>query len=1627
MATSTQTDELERYLSSNDLPALMSEVCPISPSHILEFGVQLQISGSKIEELRMHLHTYKNKVYVLKEVLKEALKCQPPLTRREIITALQHPSVEENRLASQIRSQYRPPSQRDSQAPQTALFQQMPTYQLSHLTQPHATSGNLPQTLSNIQPALQPNTSRLFTSEQLNPQLLRPDQHQPSLDQVDQSHQLQTLQRTSMPPPPALVLQRTPQMQHWTKLHHQLPPSMPPHPSSQLFSSQYSLPSHGISSFQPSQYPLCQKDQGHQNQQSLWQRSPSRSSSPDTGYSSDSDLSPIQEARSEFSPPPTPDVTLSPVPSPSHSQQPFSLSLTPVPSTGSPITDIVPPLVKKPRLQYPATPDFTLSPVPSPSHGQQYFPLSSQHLTPIPSRGSPITDIVPPLVKKLRLQYPSPSCLFSSAGKASIATVSHPPLVHDFISFVKKMYSAQNVLRDEKWSLSPTVKFINLACIDRKCVKSKEYNDVTKAMVMDGNVDAIEETKGPIKFSEIAKGISLPSRQGDDRRLILVEGAPGVGKSTFAWEFCRRWMNGETAQQYHLVFLLRLRDDRIRSAKCVKDLFFHPSAEVSAAVYQELLTSHTFHALIILEGYDELPYSCRNDPSSVFNELISGDSLPLATVLVTSRPWATKDLHEKHACHIYQHIEILGFTKKQIKEYINKSISGDKMRSGLNSYLERHPQIKSGMYIPLNSAIVVAVYKDNIENDRQNLPNTITELYSCCVEILIRRHLKRNTGQQGGNELNLPAINLRLPSDVHRNFVHMCHLAFSGIVEATEVKLILSESELPEHFDNLGFMDSVTDLYVTGETVSSHNFLHITFQEFFAAVHISTMSKEQQLQYFREGKGIRLKIVLKFLAGLQKLDCFTKDTASHIVTPASSVSSYLTPVDITVDVDVINWLFEAQSETAMLLILGERKVEFKASKRHMSPMDYYSLGYCISHSQCQWVLSLTGTLEISKEKIIMLAEGARELSGAGKVVELGNEVLLHLSEEKLNLLFTEWNNILYLQKLCIHQSVISDDGAMSLVKAVHQNSNIHTLSLMWNEISDEGALALADVLHHNSTLQLLDLNNNSIGDKGVVALAKALRHNSTLQLLNIYCNNIGDKGAVVLAGALHHNSVLQSLYLSNNSIGDEGAVALADALHHNTGLQSLYLSNNSIGETGAVALAEALRHNSTFQLMELSYNSIGDDGAVALAYALHHNTGLQSLYLVHNSIGYTGAVALAEALHHNSTFRLVKLGYNSIGYKGAVALAEGLHHNHTFFSLDLNNSSIGDEGAVALAKALHQNSIFQSLNLDNNGIGNVGATAIAQSVYHNSTLKHLSLGGNIIGNSGAVALAESLHQNTTLQILLLSGNHISCDILTTSPQSLPVPEHITITSIVRVTNKGIRFMDTFNDFVLDIPDGAIPDEEVTLTIYMGVTLFGPYQFPEGLRPISPVFWVCVREQKNFHFSKPVTVTIPHFLDLDNYAFVQSLGLTFLKAGHIMNTDKMYEFQCTNGGKQFSKTHGFFTTSYFCSLCIAAKDIPRTENETPFCLTIAIPKFTIPVGKSVYAYFFITFLRLKTCLMAVDSLIEKMGLKSFRIQKKQFRFESKDKNPALQIACTNSEHGKIRVTGITEVCSINKLF
>ena len=517
-------------------------------------------------------------------------------------------------------------------------------------------------------------------------------------------------------------------------------------------------------------------------------------------------------------------------------------------------------------------PYFPTTPTCLPTLTQYCSP--SSHLSPPTHSVSTdsLSDIRPPSAKKpreeLRSQTHSP--LHPSQNQSNTEPSSklkiHPVYaindgspdqsltdnpVKQFIEFVKKTYRSSEVERDTsvvKWPPTPSEVYINLACIDRKRVKiNKDYEELTENMIRDGCVDAIHTKKGPIEFSEIAKDIYLSNERATSRRLILVEGAPGVGKSTFAWEFCRRWEKGEIAQQYQLVLLLRLRDNTISEAKTLNDLIYHHLEGVPQAVCKELMLSRELHAMIILEGYDELPDSCRKK-SSVFTQLISGKLLPLATILVTSRPWATQKIRTKHEGRIHQHIEVLGFTRPQVTEYIRSTVPEDEV-SGLEAYMEMHPQIRMSMYIRLNSAIVVTVYQES-QASGLAMPTTLTELYSALARTLLLRYLRGHPEYENVSALNSFSD---LPEAAHSKFTELCKLAYSGI-DGSRNRVQLIFRKLPSDFDSLGFMDSVTDLYVSRGAVSSHNFLHLTFQEFFAAVHISNLPQEKQIDYFQRHK-----------------------------------------------------------------------------------------------------------------------------------------------------------------------------------------------------------------------------------------------------------------------------------------------------------------------------------------------------------------------------------------------------------------------------------------------------------------------------------------------------------------------------------------------------------------------------------------------------------------------------------------------------------------------------------------------------------------------------------------------------------------------------------------------------
>ena len=532
--------------------------------------------------------------------------------------------------------------------------------------------------------------------------------------------------------------------------------------------------------------------------------------------------------------------------------------------------------------------------------------------------------------------------------------------------------------------------FINLVsiCWD-KSMHRKDTGNVTYKMIKDESPDVILKEKTPIEFKDIVpEDFSIDSDDGSKtKRVIIIVGAPGVGKSTFAGEFCKRWREGKIAKQYHLVLLLRLREEGMSKGtemKNIADLMKVCKPRIREnditspldSIAEDLFKTQGNKTLFILEGFDELPSDCQKSESSIFVKMIKGEILPKATIMVTSRPWAIEPLHKKCHENIFQSIEILGFNDKQIDMYIKARLTVNEYYS-FKMYLLQHPPINSCMYIPLSSAFVVSVYQQ-MKGQPDALPKTITELYRALALMLLQRYINREGACKDLTQFE------DLPDEYRGEFKEVCKLAYNGIVrEDGVVKVIFNDQ--PEHFDGLGLMKIYTEVSIQKREMKSYNFFQLTFQEYLAAVHIANLEPEEQVKFF-ENTG-RYKVILRFLSGITKFNGIRIPNLQYMIqdywysTQFADFRSY-----IVVTKFHMNWMFEAQSEELIQKTLENETtvLYFEEQGNTALPLDYYSLGYCVVHSSSPWMLLFDpkqfniceDNSEQKEENLTMLLAGA---------------------------------------------------------------------------------------------------------------------------------------------------------------------------------------------------------------------------------------------------------------------------------------------------------------------------------------------------------------------------------------------------------------------------------------------------------------------------------------------------------------------------------------------------------------------------------------------------------------------------------------------------------------------------
>ena len=649
----------------------------------------------------------------------------------------------------------------------------------------------------------------------------------------------------------------------------------------------------------------------------------------------------------------------------------------------------------------------------------------------------------------------------------------------------------------DKWPPTPSTTYIRLALVKKEKVSRGEADHFT-CLTLQGEIDTILKAKQPIMMENVMKD--------NDTRLVVVEGAPGIGKSTLAWELCRQWPTLESLKCFSLVVLLRLQEEGVQTATAISDLLYHRNTELCRCVGEEVERREGEGVLLVFDGFDEFPAELRR--KSLVAEVISGSYLPKATVLVTSRPSATAELLSVCQAHVGKRIEVVGFSGKEIQEYAESIFGcGSELLASFQTYLSVNPVVRGMMYNPLNCGMVVEVYRDSSLSDRP-IPHTQTQLYTELSLCLLSRHLSA-AGDPLARRLPDRLEDVPHDSDLYQQLVRLGRLAFEGRVREEVIF-----KELPEGCSALGLLNTCSELYGRRENVT-YNFLHLTLQEYLGAFYISQLPASEQRKLFEEHRKLgHLNVVWRFVAGLTRMQAIGWEEFRGRKVEEES-GGYVVGVDYGYEVEdgvvrvrpsVVQCLYEAQDAGSCASVFGQSRVEYHGGGCN-TPFDAYAVGYCVSLCRNDWNVDL-GLNGLGPEVVEMLVCGLKSVQyGGGSVRELR-----------------------------LYHNPITDEGMRFLQQFSHQIlQQMRTLDLLHCGLRQKGFDLLADTVPLLSSLESLDISVNPGGNGSTVKFLQALGKHQRVEQLRMAHTVIGRDDVMALSEVVQPSGSLRRLAIGNLS------------------------------------------------------------------------------------------------------------------------------------------------------------------------------------------------------------------------------------------------------------------------------------------------------------------------------------------------------------------------------------------------------------------------------------------------------------------------------------------------------------
>ena len=616
---------------------------------------------------------------------------------------------------------------------------------------------------------------------------------------------------------------------------------------------------------------------------------------------------------------------------------------------------------------------------------------------------------------------------------------------------------------------------------------------------------AKEKTRGKTtKEVTSMTSIFTPHEDCQQPLVVLIEGEPGIGKTTFCQKLAYDWATkqglewDESFPRVEVLLLLRCRD--IESSciwKAIEDQILPKGIELGVKVtFFQFLKRNPSKVLLVLDGLDEA------DPEKLklFRKLIQRELLPGCYIVLTSRHEDGGNIRP----YTDTLLEIVGFTTTDAECFITRYFqqSDNQHLAGALIGNLGSDNLYELTRNPLNTLLLCVIFED-LDGV---LPNSRTKLYIEIVLFVLRLYENKNGLSSSDKDLLVYKDELMILGRMALDSLRKGELYFED--HQGDFKQSLSAK--------FGFVS----IQAGGDKRTPcprYAFFHKSFHEFFCAFFLAfsmidgTMDCKSVTNEYEE----ELIEVFTFMAGIVAM--YSKEIAESLV---------------------------------------ESFVSVNLSDSRYCQYDVYLCLALLFISECK-LFSET-----------MYTELALSFGKSFDIGDWDCSFWFNMFNSSLSTLCLALRVNTSLTFLDLRFNSIANEGAHSLSEALRVNTSLTSLNLSYNLIGDEEAHSLSEALRENTSLTSLILSDNSIGDDGANFLSEALRVNTSLTSLDLCRNSIGDEGAISLSKALRVNTSLTYLDLSKNSIDSEGAHSLSEALKVNTSLTSLDLYQVSVVSLG---------------------------------------------------------------------------------------------------------------------------------------------------------------------------------------------------------------------------------------------------------------------------------------------------------------------------------------------------------------------------------------------------------------------------------------------------------------------------